>query len=171
MIGGGGWGPRFPPALTVSAPDHYGRHSNVFFHIWQVLCFPHRLDRTIFGATGRAVALLDLKMPRMDGLEVLRDIRRDDRTRLIPVVILTSSLEEQDLLNGYGPGANSYVRKTRGLQSVQRGDAEVGTLMAPLERPPPGSGMGENSRRNPATGTPFSLTFLPLVHKLPSCLA
>ena len=103
----------------------------------------------------------------MDGLEVLRNIRRDDRTRLIPVVILTSSLEEQDLLNGYGPGTNSYVRKTRGLQSVQRGDAAVGTLMVPLERPPPGSGMGENSGRNPATGTPFSLTFLPLVHKLP----
>ena len=55
--------------------------------------------------------LLDLKLPRMDGLEVLRIIRNDARTRRLPVVILTSSKEEADLVRGYELGANSYVRK------------------------------------------------------------
>lgn len=55
--------------------------------------------------------LLDLKLPKMDGLEVLEQIRADERTRLLPVVILTSSVEDQDRLRGYGLGANSYVRK------------------------------------------------------------
>jgi two-component system response regulator len=57
------------------------------------------------------VVLLDLKLPKIDGLEVLRALRADERTRLIPIVILTSSAEDQDLLRGYGLGANSYVRK------------------------------------------------------------
>lgn len=57
------------------------------------------------------VILLDLKLPKVDGLEVLRRLREDPRTRLLPVVILTSSREEQDRLTGYQLGANSYVRK------------------------------------------------------------
>jgi two-component system response regulator len=58
-----------------------------------------------------AVVLLDLKLPKVDGLGVLRAIRSDDRTRLIPVVILTSSDEQRDMVEGYSLGANSYVRK------------------------------------------------------------
>jgi len=58
-----------------------------------------------------AVVLLDLKLPKLDGFEVLRKLRSDHRTRLLPVVILTSSKEQQDIANGYGLGANSYVRK------------------------------------------------------------
>jgi len=57
------------------------------------------------------LVLLDIKLPRMDGIEVLRVLRQDQRTKLLPVVILTSSKEEKDLLNGYKFGANSYVRK------------------------------------------------------------
>jgi two-component system, response regulator len=57
------------------------------------------------------LVLLDLKLPKVDGLEVLRRLRADERTRLLPVVILTSSREQQDLVDGYGYGANSYVRK------------------------------------------------------------
>jgi two-component system response regulator len=55
--------------------------------------------------------LLDLNLPKIDGLEVLRRLRADERTRLLPVVILTSSREQSDMLEGYGLGANSYVRK------------------------------------------------------------
>jgi two-component system response regulator len=55
--------------------------------------------------------ILDLKLPKLDGLGVLKAIRAEDRTRLLPVVILTSSKEEQDLISGYSLGANSYVRK------------------------------------------------------------
>ncbi|TNE77020.1 MAG: response regulator [Gammaproteobacteria bacterium] len=58
-----------------------------------------------------AVVLLDLKLPRKDGLQVLREIRSNERTRLLPVVIVTSSKEEQDMIKGYSLGANSYVRK------------------------------------------------------------
>ncbi|HEX8111792.1 MAG TPA: response regulator, partial [Kofleriaceae bacterium] len=57
------------------------------------------------------VVLLDLKLPKVDGLDVLRALRADERTRLVPIVILTSSAEDQDLVHGYGLGANSYVRK------------------------------------------------------------
>jgi CheY-like chemotaxis protein len=58
-----------------------------------------------------ALVLLDLKLPKVDGLEVLRRLRADDRTRRLPVVVLTSSKEEQDLTTSYNYGANSYIRK------------------------------------------------------------
>jgi len=57
------------------------------------------------------IILLDLKLPKVSGLEVLKKIRDDDRTKLLPVIILTSSKEQQDLLDGYSLGANSYIRK------------------------------------------------------------
>ena len=57
------------------------------------------------------VVLLDLKLPKIDGLEVLRRLRADERTKLLPVVVLTSSREQQDLVDSYGYGANSYIRK------------------------------------------------------------
>ncbi len=71
----------------------------------------------LFGKDGQepgklpAVVLLDLKLPRVDGLEVLREIRGNERTRYLPVVILTSSNEDRDIIDGYSLGANSYIRK------------------------------------------------------------
>jgi two-component system response regulator len=83
------------------------------------------------------VALLDLKLPKVDGLEVLKRLRADDRTRLLPVVILTSSNEEQDRLKGYGLGANSYVRKPVDFDQFMEAVRQLGLYWLLLnERPP-----------------------------------
>jgi len=84
------------------------------------------------------LVLLDLKLPRIDGLEVLRRMRSDDRTRLLPVVILTSSRERQDMLDGYGLGANSYIRKP--VNFVQFTDAveQLKRYWLVLNESPPG---------------------------------
>ena len=73
-----------------------------------------------------AVVLLDLKLPKIDGLEVLRRIRADPRTRLQPIVILTSSREEQDLINGYSLGANSYIRKPVDFSQFMEAIRQIG---------------------------------------------
>jgi len=83
------------------------------------------------------VVLLDLKLPKLDGLGVLRRLRADDRTRLLPVVILTSSNEEQVLLNGYGLGANSYVRKPVDFDAFVAASAQLGLYWLVLNEPPP----------------------------------
>jgi two-component system, response regulator len=83
------------------------------------------------------VVLLDLKLPKIDGLEVLRRLRADDRTKLLPVVILTSSNEEQDRLTGYDLGANSYVRKPVDFNQFIDAVRELGLYWLILnERPP-----------------------------------
>jgi two-component system response regulator len=72
------------------------------------------------------VVLLDLKLPRIDGLEVLRRIRSDQRTKLLPVVVLTSSKEEQDLVESYSIGCNSYVRKPVNFDDFMEAARQLG---------------------------------------------
>ena len=89
---------------------------------------PHDMPRLI---------LLDIKLPKMDGLEVLRRIRADKRTRLVPVVLLTSSREEQDLVEGYQSGANSYVRKPIDFDEFLEAVRQLSSYWLILKETPP----------------------------------
>ena len=84
-----------------------------------------------------AVTLLDLKLPKVPGLEILRRIRSDDRTRRLPVVILTSSKEEQDLAASYDLGANSYIRKPVDFNQFTQAIAQLGLYWLVWNEPPP----------------------------------
>jgi CheY-like chemotaxis protein len=85
-----------------------------------------------------AVILLDLKMPKVDGHETLRQIRANADLRLIPVVILTSSREERDLLSSYDKGANAYVVKPVDFEEFISAISKLGVFWAVLNEPPPG---------------------------------
>ena len=84
-----------------------------------------------------AVVLLDIKLPRVDGLEVLERIKADPRTRHVPVVMLTSSREEQDLLRSYGLGVNGFVVKPVGHRDFFEAIRDIGAFWAVLNEPPP----------------------------------
>ncbi len=84
------------------------------------------------------IILLDLKLPKIDGLEVLRTIRNDERTRLLPVAVLTSSKEENDLVNSYSLGANSYIRKPVDFDQFCESVRQLGLYWLVLNEPPPG---------------------------------
>jgi CheY-like chemotaxis protein len=85
-----------------------------------------------------AVMLLDLKLPKVDGFEVIQQIRADERLKMIPVVVLTSSHEEKDLIRSYELGANGYVVKPVDFHRFVNAVKELGVFWAVLNEPPPG---------------------------------
>jgi CheY-like chemotaxis protein len=85
-----------------------------------------------------AVILLDLKLPKVDGLEVLEQIKSDERLRLIPVVMLTSSHEEKDMMRSYKLGVNAYVVKPVDFHEFINAVKELGVFWAVINEPPPG---------------------------------
>lgn len=87
-----------------------------------------------------AIMLLDLKLPKVDGLEVLEQVRANPSTRLLPVVILTSSKEEQDLINGYRLGANSYIQKPVDFDQFVNAVQTLGLYWLVINESPPGYG-------------------------------
>ncbi|MBV8728850.1 MAG: response regulator [Acidobacteriia bacterium] len=86
-----------------------------------------------------AVLLLDLKLPKVDGLEVLKQIKSDDTLKMIPVVVLTSSKEEKDMIASYQLGVNAYVVKPVDFHEFVNAIKELGVFWAVINEPPPGS--------------------------------
>ena len=86
-----------------------------------------------------AVLLLDLKLPKVDGLEVLKQIKSDERLKMIPVVVLTSSHEEKDMMRSYKLGVNAYVVKPVNFHEFVNAVKELGAFWAVVNEPPPGS--------------------------------
>ena len=86
-----------------------------------------------------AVLLLDLKLPRVNGLEVLQQIKADEKLKMIPVVVLTSSREEKDMVASYKLGVNAYVVKPVDFHEFVNAIKELGVFWAVINEPPPGS--------------------------------
>lgn len=88
------------------------------------------------------LVLLDLKLPKVDGLEVLRQLKSDDRTNAIPVVILTSSKEEKDMVNGYQLGVNSYIQKSVDFDQFRETVKQLGLYWGVVNESPPERAFG-----------------------------
>jgi DNA-binding response OmpR family regulator len=106
----------------------------------EALDYLYRRDKFMARANGNpAVILLDLKLPKVDGLEVLQQIRADEALKMIPVVVLTSSHEERDMVASYKLGVNAYVVKPVDFHEFVNAVKELGVFWALINEPPPGS--------------------------------
>lgn len=128
-------------ALTLRALDKSGVNGNVVVVRDGAEALDYLFCRGPYA--GRDVSqtpvmvLLDLKLPKLGGIEVLKEMRRDDRMRCIPVVVLTSSREQQDIQNSYSSGANSYVRKPVDFVEFTEAVKQLGTYWLRINEPPP----------------------------------
>ena len=94
------------------------------------------------------LVLLDLKLPKVDGMEVLRRLKADERTRTIPVVILTSSKEERDVIQGYGLGANSYIQKPVDFDQFRNTVKSVGFYWLLINQAPVANGAAKSAAQS-----------------------
>jgi len=120
-------------ALTLRA----FKKSNILNQVVVAKDGEEALEKLFSGAPLPQLVLLDLKLPKIDGLEVLRRIRGDEKLRMLPVVILTSSREEKDLINGYALGANSYVQKPVDFEQFLEASRQLSLYWLVLNVAPP----------------------------------
>jgi two-component system response regulator len=120
-------------ALTLRA----FKKSNILNEVVVAKDGEEALQRLFSGAPLPQLILLDLKLPKVDGLDVLRKIRGDEKLRMLPVVILTSSREERDLIDGYSLGANSYIQKPVDFEQFIEAARQLSLYWLVLNVPPP----------------------------------
>ena len=128
--------------LTLTALDEYKLANEVFVTRDGKEALDYLYCREQFASRpdeSPAVILLDLKLPKVNGLEVLQEIRSDERLKMIPVVVLTSSHEEKDMLASYQLGVNAYVVKPVDFHEFVNAVKELGMFWAIINQPPPGS--------------------------------
>ena len=128
--------------LTLTALEEYNLANEVVVTRDGQEALDYLFCRGQFSARPRenpAVILLDLKLPKVDGLEVLQQVKSDDRLKMIPVVVLTSSNEEKDMMRSYKLGVNAYVVKPVDFHEFVNAVKELGVFWAVINEPPPGS--------------------------------
>src|SRR5436190_20083934 len=128
--------------LTMTALEEYNLSNEVVVarageEALDYLCYRGKFQRR--SGDNPAVVLLDLKLPKVDGLEVLETIKQDEKLRMIRVVVLTSSREERDLVASYKLGVNAYVVKPVDFHEFVNAIKELGIFWAVINEPPPGS--------------------------------
>lgn len=128
--------------LTLTALDEYNLANEVVVASDGEQALDYLYYRGKYAQRNRdnpAVLLLDLKLPKVDGLEVLKKIKDDEQLRFIPVVVLTSSREEKDMVTSYKLGVNAYVVKPVDFHEFVNAVKELGAFWAVINEPPPGS--------------------------------
>jgi DNA-binding response OmpR family regulator len=128
--------------LTLTALGEYNLANEVVVTRDGEKALDYLYCRGDFSARSRenpAVMLLDLKLPKIDGLQVLQQIRADERLKMVPVVVLTSSHEEKDMMRSYQLGVNAYVVKPVDFHEFVNAIKELGVFWAVINEPPPGS--------------------------------